>query len=114
MSPLAVGQIIQYAILPWLFLLFAVVMLKIMRGDINNVGLLRTKLGAPIDPERVSTMASAALAIGGYGLTVLNSGAVRDPVSGAFSMPDAPLTLVALLGGANAIYLIGKFQRLRS
>jgi hypothetical protein len=109
-----IASVIRYAILPWLFLLFAVILLKLLRGDINTTGLLRTRPGGPMDPERVTILAASLFAIGAYALEVLENGALLDPKTGDYIMPDAPESLLLLLGGANGLYLAGKLMRLRS
>jgi hypothetical protein len=109
-----IASIIRYAILPWLFLLFAVVLLKMLRGDINTAGLLRTRPGGRIDPERVATMAATLFAIGAYALTVLHTGATFDPETQRFYMPDVPESILVIFGGANGVYLSGKLLRTRN
>ncbi len=114
MTPSTVASIVQYAVLPWLFLLFAVVLLKLLRQEINTTGLLRSRLGDPVDPERVTILATSLFAIGAYALEVLNTGVVPGSKSGVHAMPDVPQSLLVLLGGANGLYLTGKLMRLRS
>ena len=109
-----IAGIIRYAILPWLFLLFAVILLNILRGKISTAGLLLSRIGVPIDPERIAILAASLFAIGTYALDVLDAGALQDPKTGDYMMPDAPESLLLLLGGANGIYLMGKLMRLRS
>ncbi len=110
----ATASIIRYAILPWLFLLFAVVLLKILRGDINTAGLLRSRPGGPVELERVTILAASLFGIGAYALDALHGGALHDLKTNTYRMPDAPESLLVLLGGANGLYLAGKLMRLRS
>jgi hypothetical protein len=113
MAAETVADVIRYAILPWLFLLFAVILLKLLRGDINTVGLLRSSPGGRIEPERVTVLAASLSAIGAYALDVLHSGVLTGP-KGEPMMPDAPESLLLLLAAANGLYLTGKLVRLRS
>ena len=114
MTATIVAGAVRYAVLPWLFLLFAVIVLKMLRGKINTVGLLRSSSDAPVDPERVGILATSMFAIGAYALNVLETGPILEPSTHILHMPDAPLSLLMILAGGNGIYLGGKFLRLRS
>jgi len=107
-----IGFLIQYAVLPWLLLFFAVVAIQILRGDINTRGLLRTRsAGGPIDPERVAILGTTLFAAGSYLLSALHQGAVFDEATHSYRMPDVPDALLAVLVGSNGIYLGGKIMR---
>jgi hypothetical protein len=114
MTPELIAGFIQYAVLPWLFLLFAVILLQILRGDISTVGLLRTRPNGPIDPERITILAVSAFVVGAYALQVLEAGALYDAESKTYSMPNPPESLLVLLGGGHGVYLSGKLMRLKS
>jgi len=111
MTATDVGQLIRYAVLPWLFLLFAVIILKMLRGEINMSGLLSDKPGGAISPERVSSLAGSIFAIGAYAFSVLAIGAPEDPTTGKPTMPDVPASLLVLLASVNGVYLSGKLIR---
>lgn len=111
MTASTIASLIQYAVLPWLFLLFAVVVLKLLRGDIKTAGLLRTHPGGPIDPERVAVMGTTLFVLGGYALTALDTGAIFDTATKTYHMPDVPESALVLFAGANGIYLSGKLLR---
>ena len=111
MTPSAISGVIQYAVLPWLFLLFAVVLIRMLRGDINTTGLLTTTPDGRLNPERVVLLAATIGALAGYALQTLST-EICDPTTGVCSMPEPPDSLLVLFAGANGIYLSGKLTRL--
>lgn len=107
-----IGFLIQYAVLPWLLLFFAVVAIQILRGDINTKGLLRTgSESRDIDPERVAILGTTLFAAGSYLVSALHQGAVYIEASHTYQMPDIPNSLLVVLGGSNGVYLGGKIMR---
>lgn len=107
-----IGFLIQYAVLPWLLLFFAVIAIQILRGDINTTGLLRTRSGSRgIDPERVAILGTTLFAAGSYLVSALHQGAVFVEATHSYRMPDIPDALLVVLGGSNGIYLGGKIAR---
>lgn len=96
----------------WLGLLAALVIARILRGDIRATGLLTHRLdvdGGGVAPERVVLMATFPFVVGVYVLNALHadiSGATGRP-----SLPDVPQYLLSLLTGGNGLYLAGKIAR---
>lgn len=107
-------SLIQYAIPAWLLLFFAVILMKMLRGDINTNGLLKSWQGGPTDPERAAIMALTIFAAGYYLISSINTGVQANPQSGSPTMPDVPDGILVLLGGANGIYISGKIIRPRN
>jgi hypothetical protein len=86
--------------------LMVVVLSKVLAGGINMSGLLEVKRGddqGSFSPGRAQMMMATLLAAMYYLLQVINN-------PSADSLPDAPATLVGVLGGSHAIYLGGKLQ----
>jgi len=106
-----IAQTLTILLIGWLAALAFAVVIRILRGDINTTGMLRTRPGAGIDPERATMMLTTLLVIGGYALDVLSNGAIENPVTGKDTMPDAPQELLLIMGGGNILYLTGKIGR---
>lgn len=91
--------------------LMIVVASKVFAGSINLAGLLTVskRPGQSLDepagfsPARAQMLMATLLAAMYYLLQVINNPSTD-------SLPDAPSTLVGVLGGSHAIYLGGKVQ----
>lgn len=100
---LAIGLLI------WFALLAIVVIGRILRGDIETAGFMRTERDpdTPLAPERVISMMLFPAVIGMYALNALHT--PIDPNHP--SMPDLSDNLLMLLTGGNGLYLAGKIAR---
>src|SRR5580692_3863410 len=90
--------------------LMIVVACKVIAGDINLSGLLTVSKdpkqpGAPsaFSPARAQMLMATLLGAMYYIIQVINNPSVNR-------LPDAPSTLVGIIGGSHAIYLGGKVQ----
>jgi hypothetical protein len=90
--------------------LMIIIACKVITGDINRSGLLtvskdprRADAPSEFSPARAQMLMATLLGAMYYLIQVINS-----PSSGW--LPDAPSTLVGIIGGSHAIYLGGKVQ----
>lgn len=95
-----VGLLVVLAYLAW------TILVGILSGRIGTAGMLATEAGGAIDPERLLLLAGTIGFAFFYTATALRDGA--DPRT----LPDVSGDVIALLGGGNAVYLVGKFTRL--
>lgn len=94
----------EYGGLALLLAFFAVVVWRILSGEISLDGLLDSKDSrgnGSYSVERAQLLIFTLLVAGKYLLAVIQN-PNRD------SLPDLPTEWVALLGGSQAIYLAGK------
>lgn len=89
-----------------LILFAAVVVLKILTGEVNTTGMLSTENTDGVAPERLLMLLASivgAFAYFSYGLSEgLTSG----------KLPEIPDVLVSAMGGGNLLYLSGKIFRI--
>jgi hypothetical protein len=113
MTPELIAQVLKAGLLVWLVLLMAIVVGRMLRGDMSTRGLLAH------DPERAGTETapSRAIAMLVFPLVILFlilKALEFDPstiVPGVRPMfPDIPDNLVLLLTGGNGVYLAGKMS----
>lgn len=90
--------------------LMIIVACKVIAGDINLSGLLTvskdpTQSDAPSEfsPARAQMLMATLLGAMYYLIQVINNPSPD-------TLPDAPSTLVGVIGGSHAIYLVGKVQ----
>ena len=65
-------------------------------------------LGAGSQPERVQLLVTFLFALGAYAYAGLRLSAHGGPIK---SLPDAPTSLLVLLGASQTVYLSGKIGR---
>lgn len=111
MSHVEIALFLKAALLLWLLSLALVVGIQVLRGDIKTSGMLRSKGGTSIDPERVAMLLVTVLVIGGYAFTALSGELTLNEQTKAYQLPDAPDILLVLLAGGNTTYLAGKLSR---
>ena len=100
-----VTKLLASGLLAWFALLFALIMVRALRGDIKVSGMLGQR-GGDVQPERVLNMAVFPVVVGYYVIKALNV-----DVSVSASLPDIPQTLLVALTGSNSLYLAGKIAR---
>lgn len=88
----------------WLVALAAITWFKLWRARSSITDILRSSPNATMRAERIQNLALFLLVLGGYAATALRF--LLDPDRP--SLPDAPTTLLAILGGSNGIYLVKK------
>lgn len=100
------GNLIRFAILPWLFLMFAVVLYRLGRSGLSFRDLVCSEKNGSINPDRLATLAITVFVAASYIMIVLDEGFIElEPKR--YVMPDIPETLLFLLGGAQGTY-VGK------
>jgi hypothetical protein len=87
----------------------AVVLLRMVRGDIRLVGLLRPTPGDPISAERVQMLVVTLGVMGAYLLQVADSIAM---VRVTHRLPEPSDLVLGAAGGSNAVFLALKTLRL--
>jgi len=111
MSVEDVSKIIELFFVAWMVVLFSVVVMKLLRGDINTIGLLCTPNGSSsdIDPERLVLVISTMIAAIYY--IMLTMEITCFPGVPGCGLPDIPDELLMVLGGSHSAFLTGKFFR---
>lgn len=103
-----VVPMLKTGLLIWLALLFAIVIGRILKGDLNTAGLLRHGRSDPnVAPERVLLTAGFPAVI----LSYVFLGLHVDVHTLHPALPDVPDSLLMLLTGSNGLYLAGKIAR---
>lgn len=109
-----VVDVFTFGFIGWFAILTGVITLRLLQGTISLGGLLTSRLGEPIDAERVQSLAVFAFVISAYGLEGLDMlTTLAAQPAGPASMPDIPDALLVLLAGSNSLYLGGKITRNR-
>ena len=104
------ARILQYGLLIWFGLLFGLIGMRILRGDIVASGLLSSRpRGQTVEPERALMVAVFPTVVLFYAYSALTT--ELPIVNGRPSLPDIPQILLMLLTGSNSIYLAGKIAR---
>jgi hypothetical protein len=97
----------ETGLLVWLALLAAIVIGRVLNGDIDATGLLQHGAGdGAVAPERVVSMLAFPVVLVTY---VLN--ALHADVSVHAALPDLSDNMILLLTGGNGLYLAGKIAR---
>ena len=111
MSGEDVSKIVELCFIAWMVVLFGVVMIKLLRGDINTAGLLRTphSLNKDIDPERLVLVISTVIAAIYYIMLAMETTCI--PGVPGCELPNVPDELLLLLGGSHGAFLTGKIFR---
>ncbi len=97
-------QLVRYIVLGFLFSLAAIVGIRVLTGEINTRGLLRTKSPTgedSISPARVQLLVFTLAAAGNFLTDVLNA-------PGSATLPEVPQSMLATLGGSHVFYLGSK------
>lgn len=101
--PKMVGALVSFVLLGTA----GIVAIKLLNGHIETTGLLRTRNGEAVDPERVALMiatVAGGFAYFSYGLSHgLDEG----------GLPALPSELVTAMSGGNFLFLAGKAFRMR-
>lgn len=104
------AKILEFGLLAWFGLLFALIGMRILRGDIIASGFLSSRpRGQAVDPERALMMAVFPTVVLFYAYSALTSD--LPMVNGRPSLPDIPQNLLVMLTGSNSLYLAGKISR---
>lgn len=91
----------------WFVALAAIVIGRVLRGEIDTAGLLRHGGGdAAVAPERVVSMLAFPVVLASYALSALHADVAATP-----ALPDLSENMLLLLGGGNGLYLAGKIAR---
>ncbi len=110
----SISEFLALFLLGWLGALAVIVLIKMLRGDINTTGLMCSAKGpdSNADPERV-TLVMLTVGVALYYL-VNSIGIPLEELRGAngeFYMPDLPSDALVLLGGSQTAYITGKIFR---
>ena len=92
---------IESIVFGFLFSLAAIISFRLLTGEINTRGVLRTKSPTgdhELSPARVQLLIFTLATAGTYLSEVLAS-------LGSGELPDVPESLLAVLGGSNVFYL---------
>ncbi len=110
MSTEFIARCLTAGLLIWFVLLVVLIAGRILRGDIDTTGFLRTaRADTGVLPERALSMSVFPLVIVSYAYSALHADMnVSHP-----SLPDLPANLLMLITGGNGIYLAGKIARTR-
>jgi hypothetical protein len=99
-------NLITWEVLLFLLLLFGVVAVQLLTGQINTRRLLAKKEGdGSFSPERVQLLLATIAAAFGYLSQVL-----KEPTQ----FPQVPRSWLVLLGGSHTLYLGRRFYLTRS
>ncbi len=111
MSGEDVSKIVEVFFIAWMVVLFSVVMIKLLRGNINTFGLLCTSNGSSsdIDPERLVLVISTVIAAIYYIMLTMET--TCFPGVPGCGLPDIPDELLMILGGSHSAFLTGKIFR---
>jgi hypothetical protein len=103
------GQILGTGLIVWLALLFMLIIVRVLRGDIRHNGFLADSRASDqeVVPERVVSVVVFPMVITMYALQALST----DVTTGIPRLPDVPDYLMSLLVGGNGLYLAGKIMR---
>jgi preprotein translocase subunit SecY len=103
-----ITRYLEVGLLIWFALFAAVVLSRMMRGDIPMHGLLQHSKGRdePVAPERMLSMSVFPLVVISYVITAMHTDA-----SVSHSLPELSNNLLMLLTGGNGLYLAGKIAR---
>ena len=102
-----VVRVFEAALLIWFALLAAIVVSRMLSGQIDASGLLQNSADDDgVAPERVLPLIAFPVALVSYAITALHA-----DMSVHAAMPDPSQDLVMLLGGSNGLYLAGKIAR---
>jgi hypothetical protein len=106
------SKILAAGLLIWLALLAMLIAVRMLRGDIDAMGMLSHKREHDsVAPERVVHMAVFPIVVFYYihAALALDVSAVAEGTRP--SLPDIPSNLLMLLTGTNSFYLLGKLSR---
>lgn len=117
MSGEDVSKIVELFFIAWMVVLFGFVIIKLLRGEVNTVGLLSTpqnsnepqKLSEQIDPERLLLVISTIIAAVYYIMLTMQTTCAQGATD--CWLPDIPNELLMLLGGSHSAFLTGKIYR---
>jgi len=100
-------RIFETGLAVWFVLLAAIVVWRMLTGEIDATGLLRHDPGDDgIAPERVLSVIAFPAVLASYVLTALHA-----DMSVNAALPNPSENLVLLLTGGNGLYLAGKIAR---
>jgi hypothetical protein len=100
-------HVFELGLLVWFALLAAIIGGRVLSGEIDTTGFLRTRHHDEVAPERALSMAIFPIVILSYAFSALHADmSVRPP-----SLPELPDNLLMLLTGGNGLYLAGKIAR---
>ncbi len=88
--------------------LFAMVFMRLLRGEIRTSGMLSSDRNGAPSPERVQLLIASLFAMAAYGFDTLSQ---FQTVRAEARLPEPSTWLVAALGGSNALYLVSKIGR---
>ena len=106
------SNILAAGLLVWFALLGMLIIVRMLRGDIEVAGMLSHEQGdGAAAPERVLHIVAFPIVVIYYIHAALgvDVSAVTEGVRP--SLPDVPSNLLALLTGTNSFYLAGKLAR---
>lgn len=117
MTPALIAQVLKTGLLVWMALLMAIVVGRMLRGDMSTRGLLAEdpqRAGTETAPTRAIAMLVFPLVIFFLILEALNfdPSTIAEGVRPTF--PDISDNFVLLLTGGNGVYLAGKMSSPRS
>lgn len=95
-------RILGGGLLIWFGLLGALLIVRLLRGEIVTAGLLAGRKGDSLGLGRVQMLAGMCLFAAGYVGHALR----LPPGSG---LPDIPPVILAMLVGSQSAYLVGKY-----
>jgi hypothetical protein len=109
-----ISKALATGLLAWMALLALLIVMRILRGDINADGMLMYRADeGGFNPERALTMAVFPTIIITYAYSALNMD-LSATASLPLRLPEVPESLLSLLIGTNGLYLAGKVARGRN
>ena len=112
-----IAQVLKAGLLIWLCLLMAIVIGRVLRGNISCRGMLADdpqRAGTETSPMRAIAVLVFPLVIMFIILQALNFDASAISPGTRPTFPDIPDNLVMLLTGGNGLYLAGKLSAPRN
>lgn len=117
MTPGLIAQVLKAGLLIWIALLMAIVVGRLLRGDMSTRGLLADSVqsaGTETTPSRAIAMLVFPLVIFFLTIEALHFDPSAIAPGSRPTFPDISDNLVLLLTGGNGVYLAGKLSPPRS
>ncbi|WP_428523864.1 hypothetical protein [Roseibium sp.] len=110
------GVLLRFLIMPWLFLLFLIVIFRVGRSGVRFRDLVSSTQDGPAHPDRIATLTATVFVAISYIVIVMNEQAIvlGSGDNSRYLMPDIPAEMLLILGGTQGTY-VGKkiFDRFR-
>ena len=100
-------RVLETGLALWFLLLAAIVIWRVLVGEIDMRGVLQHDRAEGVAPERLVSLIAFPTVLATYVL-----GALHTDLNAAHSLPDISENMILLLTGGNGLYLAGKIARI--